>query len=144
MTLNRKDLNNVYKKSFPNGDSRKFCNLLFNLIDLDGSRDLDFAEFLIALSLASEKDFQQKLRLIFHLIDINKDGLVKRKEITRVLNCICELIDKNSDKREQTQFKVNAFFRLIKLNDENFMSEEEFIEANLKDPFIINFVYLLN
>jgi len=118
--------------------------LLFNLIDLDGSRDLDFAEFLIALSLASEKDFQQKLRLIFHLIDINKDGLVKRKEITRVLNCICELIDKNSDRREQTQFKVNAFFRLIKLNDENFMSEEEFIEANLKDPFIINFVYLLN
>ncbi len=144
MTLNRKDLINVYKKNFPNGDSRKFCNLLFNLIDLDGSRDLDFAEFLIALSLASEKDFQQKLRLIFHLIDINKDGLVKRKEITRVLNCICELIDKNSDRREQTQFKVNAFFRLIKLNDENFMSEEEFIEANLKDPFIINFVYLLN
>ena len=144
MTLNRKDLINVYKKIFPNGDSRKFCNLLFNLIDLDRSRDLDFTEFLIALSLASEKDFQQKLRMIFHLIDINKDGLVKRKEITRVINCICELLDKNSDKREQTQFKVNAFFRLIKLNDDNFMSEEEFIEANLKDPFIINFVYLLN
>ncbi len=141
MKLKQKDLVNVYSKIFPNGDSRKFCKLLFNLIDFDRSKKLDFAKFLIALSLASEKDFRQKLRMIFNLIDVNKDGLVKRKEITQVMICICELLDKSTDKREQTQFKVNAFFRLVKLNDENFMTEDEFIEANLKDPFIINFIY---
>ena len=82
--------------------------------------------------------------MIFYLIDIDKDGRIRRKEIARVIDCIGELLDKKANKKEQTQLKVNTFFRLVKLQDDNFMSEEEFIEANLKDPFIINFVYLFN
>ena len=118
----------MYANIFPNGDSKKFCTLLFNLIDLDKSANLDFPEFLIAISFASEKDFNQKLRMIFHLIDIDKDGRIQPKEITRVISCIHELLDKNSNHKEQTQLKVNAFFGLVKLRNENFMSEEEFIE----------------
>ena len=86
----------------------------------------------------------QKLRMIFHLIDIDKDGRIKKKEITRVINSIGELLDKKNDQKSQTVLKVNTFFRLIELQDANFMTEEEFIEANLKDPFIINFVYMFN
>ena len=144
LTINRKDLVKVYAKLFPHGNSEKFCDLLFRSIDLDHSRDLDFTEFLIALSFASEKDMNQKLRMIFHLIDIDKDGRIKKKEITRVINSIGELLDKKNDQKSQTVLKVNTFFRLIELQDANFMTEEEFIEANLKDPFIINFVYMFN
>lgn len=144
MTLNRKDFFEVYKKLFPNGDSRKFCHLLFSMIDLNQSRDLDFVEFLIAFSFASEKDINQKLRMIFQLIDIDKDGRIKRKEITHLISSIDELLDKKSIQKSKTELKVNTFFRLIDLQDPNFMNEEEFIAANLKDPFIINFFYLFN
>lgn len=144
LTINRKDLVKVYSKLFPHGSSEKFCDLLFRSIDLDQSRDLDFTEFLIALSFASEKDMNQKLRMIFHLIDIDNDGRIKKKEVTKVINSIGELLDKKNEQKSQTVLKVNTFFRLIELQDANFMTEEEFIEANLKDPFIINFVYMFN
>lgn len=142
LTLQKKDLVKVYAKLFPHGNAKKFCNILFSSIDLDQSRDLDFTEFLIALSFASEKDFNQKLRMIFHLIDIDNDGSIKKKEITRVINSIDELLNKNSKHKDQTNLKVDAFFRLVPLTTHDQMNVEEFIEANLKDPFIINFVYL--
>jgi Ca2+-binding EF-hand superfamily protein len=129
---------------FPCGNPKKFCNLIFELIDLDKNRTIDFTELLIALSFISEKDLNQKLRIIFQLIDQNKDGIITKKELRRVINSVDELIDKSFNQKNQQNFKVNTFFQLADLFDTTEMNEEQFVKANLKDPFIINFEIITN
>ena len=66
--------------------STAFYGALFDAFDTDLNGELSFVEFLMAISTTSQKDQEKKLKIVFKVYDINKDGKIEKKEIT--LKCI--------------------------------------------------------
>ncbi|CAF3961431.1 unnamed protein product, partial [Rotaria sp. Silwood1] len=48
----------------------------FRVFDKDGSGSIDFAEFLIAVSMTSTKDPVRKMELFFSMYDMDQDGFI--------------------------------------------------------------------
>ena len=63
--LNKKKFTDVYKEFYPNGKADKFCAQVFSVFDADQSGRIDFTEFLIAISVSTQKDVKKKLHLAF-------------------------------------------------------------------------------
>jgi Ca2+-binding EF-hand superfamily protein len=61
------------------------------LLKKDKSGSIDFVEFLVALSVSSQKDIHKKLRLAFRYYDSNSNGKIDRKEMTQMITAIYEL-----------------------------------------------------
>jgi Ca2+-binding EF-hand superfamily protein len=57
----------------------------FNLFDKDKSGCVDFREFCCALSLICRSGTNEKIRFVFDLFDLDKDGYLNKNEIAKLL-----------------------------------------------------------
>ena len=60
--LSRPAFHQLYRDFFPFGDPTRFADLVFRLFDADGSGDLSFGEYLVALSVASRGRVEEKIK----------------------------------------------------------------------------------
>lgn len=51
----------IYRKVFPNGDPTRFAGFVFNVFDKDLDGTISFVEFLMALSITSRGNMDEKL-----------------------------------------------------------------------------------
>ena len=56
------------------GKADKFCSHVFKVFDSDGSGEIDFTEFLIAISVTAQGDAKKKLVLAFKMYDVDQNG----------------------------------------------------------------------
>ena len=59
--LKRTQFNKIYTNYFPEGNSEEFAAFAFNLFDVNGNGTIEFSEFLMALSVTSRGDIEEKL-----------------------------------------------------------------------------------
>ncbi|CAF0780141.1 unnamed protein product, partial [Didymodactylos carnosus] len=57
----------LFYQFFPTAKAEKFSEYVFKTFDTDGSGEVDFDEFLIAISLTAKQDPKQKLDWVFSL-----------------------------------------------------------------------------
>ena len=57
----------VYKSFSFQGKADKFCNHVFKVFDFDDSGQIDFTEFLIAISVTAQGDAKRKLSMAFKM-----------------------------------------------------------------------------
>ena len=67
------------------------CHLIFNVYDTDNSGTIEFNEFLISMAMSSRMNENEQMEFAFKLCDVNKDGLVERKELAKLLEVIKKL-----------------------------------------------------
>ena len=75
----------VYAQHFPNGDATKFAEYVFRTFDTDGDHNLDFREFMIALSVTARGGPKDRLQWAFQMYDINEDGAISKQECTKII-----------------------------------------------------------
>jgi Kv channel-interacting protein len=79
----------------------------------------DFREFLIGMSASAEGDLREKLKTAFRIYDIDKNGLVDKKEMEQIITAIYELRGEDSRKGDNAPAEIvkRIMSRLDKNND---------------------------
>ena len=94
--LGQKSFIDIYKKYYPDGKSEKFCSYVFKAFDLNSSGEIDFVEFLVAVSIISQGSMRDKLLMSFNLFDIDKNGCIDSKEMETLILAIYDLVDERN------------------------------------------------
>ena len=63
--LTQAKFSDVYGRFFPNGNADAFATFVFNLFDEDGNGDIEFSEFLMAISVTSRGTVEDKLECTY-------------------------------------------------------------------------------
>lgn len=135
--LEKKKFLAVYQKFYPEGKADKFCSQVFQTFDSDGNGYIDFVEFLIAVNITSHGDVREKLRLAFEMYDINKNGKIDKKEMTKVVTAIYDLLGEENRKGDNSpENRVKKIMEKLDVNDDKSISRDEFVEGCLKDDFL--------
>lgn len=70
-----------------------FAERLFQAIDVDGSGDITFDEFVDAIHVLQTRDSKRRIHFIFKLFDTDGDGFIQFKELREVLRASVEESD---------------------------------------------------
>ena len=119
--------------------STEFYGALFDLFDTNLNGELCFVEFLMAISMTKQKDKEKKLKHVFKVFDKNNDCTIERKELNKLIKTFLKLNEKLNLKSD---FEIEAialdFFSNLDTNNDNLISEKEFIEGCKKNQTIMD------
>jgi len=134
--LNKKKFIEVYKQFFPAAKAEKFSEYVFKTFDTDGSGEVDFDEFLIAISLTAKRDPKQKLEWAFSMYDIDNSGYVEQKEMIKIMEAIYDLNGEDKHGANPPAKTVERIFTKMDKNQDYKLSSEEFVNGCLMDEHL--------
>ena len=119
----------LFKQLFPYKESDTLIlTEMFSAFDDNQSGDINFVEFLTAISLCGKADPDEKLHLAFKMYDDNRNGRLDNEEILFILKGLCNVTK-------------NPGSELMKWDQENkgYLTEEEFIQYIKSEPNIYKY-----
>ncbi|CAF3771579.1 unnamed protein product [Rotaria magnacalcarata] len=135
--LSSRQFTEVYKKFYPEHEAEKYSAQVFRTFDMDNNGYIDFMEFLLAVNINSNGDVRDKLGLAFDLYDMNSNGQIDKKEMTKVITAIYELLGEDNRKGENSpENRVKKIMEQLDLNDDKNISRDEFVAGCLKDDVL--------
>jgi Ca2+-binding EF-hand superfamily protein len=135
--LDKKKFVDAYKAFYPQGKADKFCNHVFKVFDFDNSGQIDFTEFLIAISVTAQGDAKKKLSMAFRMYDMDKNGRVDKKEMEKIIEAIYDLLGEEHRKGENAPSeRVKTIMLKLDTDQNGYLCEDEFVEGCLADPVL--------
>ncbi|CAF0991603.1 unnamed protein product [Didymodactylos carnosus] len=101
--------------------------------DTDSSGNIDFGEFLIAISITAQQDPKKKLEWAFSMYDIDRNGYIDKKEMRKIMDAIYDLLGEDKKGSDNPDNKVDQIFLKMDTNSDKKLSKEEFINGCLAD-----------
>lgn len=156
--LSEEGFQNIYHKFFPNGDSAEFASKVFHVFDKDASGEIDFKEFIYALSITSRGTVEDKLDWAFQLYDLDKDGKISYNEMLEIVQAIYKMVSLTADvknnplnKRPQVgsmvqlpddedtpEKRVKKIFAMMDKDENGFLDKAEFKDGSQRDEAIVS------
>lgn len=113
---------------------------MFEVFDANESGSIEFNEFLLALSALSDRDVSKRLHLAFKIYDLNGNGQVDAKELTKMIDALQDLKGVTKKDREEgglTKMAVGTILRCLDKNDDGALTEDEFVEGCLNNDIVM-------
>ncbi|KAF6039633.1 ncs-3 [Bugula neritina] len=137
--LGKVEFQDIYSHVFPLGNPEKFSGFVFNVFDKNGDGTISFQEFIMALSITSRGNVDEKLDWAFKLYDIDKDGHISREEMTEIISAIVEMVGPNHGLSTlSAKSKANQIFDSMDCNKDGYLTADEFRICAKKDPWIVH------
>lgn len=145
--VNEQMFKEIYAQFFPQGDCSNYAHYVFSTIDQNSSGIINFEDFLIGLSILSRGTVDEKLRWIFNLYDINRDGKVTKDELVLIVSSIYELMGKCTDPvidDSTPKQHVDIVYKKLKSKQDGPITMEEFLKTCYEDESILNSIAMLD
>ncbi|CAF0997627.1 unnamed protein product [Adineta ricciae] len=144
--MTRKQFIAMYKAMCPKVDAERFARHIFRAFDTDRSNTIEFHEFLTGLSMTSpNSSSHDKLEWVFHVFDVNGDGVLTRKECLEIIEVIVrfnqsvqgDTSNTNSDQllRSAKQSMMNIFTSGRNTHNDK-LTMSQFVDGCLHDELI--------
>jgi len=117
----------MLSESLPEADTSGLVEHVWRIYDTNLDGEIDFREFMLALSVMSKGTAEDNLRQIFRLFDVNSDGRLEREELSRVVFELRKVVG-----RMEEEDLVQTAFNEMDANMDGSISLEEFVSACLK------------
>lgn len=96
----------------------KFVGRVFSLVDSDGSGQIEWEEFLSAMSALEKGDLEAKCRFFFQIYDADADGLLSRRDLATMFHA-SSMLEADETTTEVVQTFVNKVFSQFGFSPEN-------------------------
>jgi Ca2+-binding EF-hand superfamily protein len=158
-TLTKEEFQKIYRQFFPFGDPSSFADYVFNVFDSDKSGNIDFKEFICALSVTSRGKMEDKLDWAFQLYDIDGDGKISYDEMLKIVEAIYKMVSlgfwgyvpssaanvaqvgsmvKLPEDEDTPEKRVKKIFRMMDKDENGSLDMEEFKEGSKRDETIVS------
>lgn len=130
-----------YKLCYPNINSVKYSNRLFDMIDQNNDNKIDFFEFIDMIQKTTDNILENKLEYIFNIYDLNNDNYIDKNELKKIIKNFYKIIDedvKNYDK------VVDYVMLQFDSNNDNKIDLNEFINGCKMNKNIYNSLISMN
>ncbi|KPI34807.1 Calcium-binding protein NCS-1 [Cyphellophora attinorum] len=139
--LTKAEFQKIYRQFFPYGDPTSFADYVFNVFDADKSGEIDFKEFIVALSVTSRGKMEDKLDWAFQLYDINGDGKISYEEMLAIVTAIYKMVGsmvKLPEDEDTPEKRVTKIFAMMDKDQNAYLDREEFREGSKRDETIVS------
>ncbi|OQV17609.1 putative Calsenilin [Hypsibius exemplaris] len=140
----------MFQKFFPTGGSDRYAGYVFDTFERDAHGRVPFRSFLLGMSVLSRGNTDEKLRWIFDLYDIDKNGYVTQEEMTEIVSAVYEMRNDQDapstpgGNSEAVIRHAKSVFQKMDVNNDGVVSCEEFIAACHSDAAIRDSIGTLN
>ncbi|KAI0988509.1 hypothetical protein GJ496_005910 [Pomphorhynchus laevis] len=124
--LSRAQFSKVYKAM--SDDEDHGSEYIFAAFDTNNDGNIDFEEFLKAISVTTRGTYNEKLEMVFRMYDLNHDGLIYKEELQIILKVLF-----NSTVSSD---RINEIFNMLDIDGDNKISKSEFISVSSRSDDI--------
>jgi len=114
----------------------------FGTFDSNSSGTIDLKEFMIGISLLTKGSLEDKVKLAFHCIDVNKSGHLDRVELGDFLRCLIQagpaVAGSSLVTNQQLESMVTQAFAVMDVNKDEKISFPEFHKWALGQGHLIS------
>lgn len=143
-TVTRKQFSKMFKDFHsPNAAKQskadKFCDYVFNALESDAGDVIEFADFVVLFSITSNGNLEQKIAFAFKIYDLDKNKVINKYEMEKVLDALYDLTGVPSVERKgdsSPKNKVNQMMEQMDKNADNVLSFKEFLDGCLADKLV--------
>ena len=127
--LKQKDFREMMVKAVPKKDAKKMEKHLFRMYDSDSDGFIDFTEFMLVFHIMSEGAPEEVLTKIFHVFDVNGDGVISVKEMNKLIKDMYGLLKTEDPNIAAKNLIAKTAFAEMDKNEDGKVSKEEFVKA---------------
>ena len=111
-----------------------FKRYIFRSQDKDQSGEIDYIEYLIAISVISRGSIREKLRMSFEIFDLDKNGTIDQNEMKSLIEAIYDIIgEKNRHGDNSPSVRVKHIMKQFDKNNDGILNIDEFISGCIND-----------
>lgn len=141
--MTQKDLEAVFRSFFPFGSPANFSRRLFETINISQTAAISFHELLIAYSILVKGSDHEKLRWMFRFYDKDNDGVVSRKEMEEVIQCLADMTSHTLDISIDSEGITKEVFDAVGA-DRAALTFEDFKALSLKNEELFKMLVLFS
>ena len=127
-----------FNQLHPNGDVTHLTEAFFRTYDINRDSNIDFMEFMHAVSIIRRGDLTEKLSLIFSLLDSDQEGVIDRFKLVKMMEALYQAKGLNANDGYNVLLKKvdQLIARLDKEKDGGRIPRYKFIESCLNDSHL--------
>ncbi|XP_076326783.1 dual oxidase-like isoform X2 [Tachypleus tridentatus] len=103
-----------------------FVKQMFNCVDKDKDGRISFQEFLDTIVLFSRGKTEDKLRIFFDMCDNDGNGVIDKRELTKMLRSLVDIAKTNSMTEYQVMDLISGMFAAAGLEDTEELNYDDF------------------
>ncbi|XP_043245381.1 Kv channel-interacting protein 4-like [Amphibalanus amphitrite] len=137
----------IFSQYFPQGDANQYAHYVFNTLRPNQCGQINFEDFLHALSRVSRGTTDEKVRWVFDLYDLDGDGLITKHEMQLVVTAIYDMLGRQVVPRidpNAARSHVDTIFHQMDADRDGLVTLEEMRRWCGRDPDFLRSLHMLD